>query len=205
MDLPEFDQLELHHSNPPEGAILLAWAKLRATERGLLAFDWLVHVVRKPGHCTSLIDYLASAFLLSFEATLQVLKEEREQSFPNGFDAWLASQQQYTFLCRGLRTLRHLEAHVRPGQLATHHGRTAHSRFASGTDPGNTVAWQLPPISELEFQRLKHPKLRIQELPRWNALVADSFAADMMREGLTSLASLVGVGEQECSSGASTL
>ena len=195
VDLPEFDQLELYHSLKPAGARGTAWGKLRATEHGLLAFDWVVHAVRKPGHCVTLINYLAGAFLLSFEATLQILYYEHKPHLPNGLDAWLASRKEYSLLVRGLRTLRHLDAHVRSSQLTADYARAAHSRFASGVDPGSTVAWQLPPISTTELSQLARPKLAASELPAWDAMVGASFAADLMRQGLVNLSKIVEASE----------
>lgn len=192
VDLPEFDLLDLQIVVRPPEAKLTAWTRLEATERGLLAFDWLLHVVRKPGHCTTLVDYLAAAFLLSYESTIQSVKEER---FTQGFDAWLQNQAGYTLLCRGLRTLRHLEAHVRPSHLPSQFYRHGYSRFASGADPGQTVAWQLPPISADEFAQLKTPKLSGGELGNWNSLVDGELAVDLMRRGLADLYQIIAAAE----------
>jgi hypothetical protein len=111
---------------------------------------------------------MASAFLMSYESALQVLNDE----FAVQFEKWLSSlsPDPYDFICRGLRTMRHLEAHVRAGHIEASHLR-AHSRFASGTDGGETIAWQWAPVSIEEFSRLDRPRITEAELPEWNRVL----------------------------------
>jgi hypothetical protein len=193
--LPDFDQLVLYHSVPPTGATLRAWSKLQTAERGLNLFDWVVHVVREPSRCVTLVDYTASSFILALEATLQALFEERKASLPD-FRGWLGARPNYGLELRGLRTLRHLEAHVRAGSLSALRDRSGHSRFAAGVDPGRTVAWLLPQISEKDWDLLKGIRpLERTQLADWNALVSETLAADVMREGLQDVAAIVRAGE----------
>ena len=175
----------------PSNATLLAWDKLSETERRLDAFDWAAMVVQHPRRCTLLINDLAFAFILSFETTLQVLGHEFQLAVP--FERWLSSRREYDVRCRGIRTLRNLEAHIRAGQIVAGVGRGAYSRFYGGHYQAHGVAWRLPSLSSSEVGRLKRHGRKIEdaELLSWNALIDAEGATDSMREALISLASIV--------------
>lgn len=71
-----FDELEPLLVHPPERTRVRAWAKASEVGRRMDQFDWLVHVARPVRGCATFIGDLASAFLLSYESTFQVLKEQ---------------------------------------------------------------------------------------------------------------------------------
>jgi hypothetical protein len=138
VDLLDLDQMPYEIARRPKGATLAAWEKLEETERRWTMFDWATFVVPDANRNTMLLKDFSTAFLLSFEATLQILLDEC--SFPD-FDGWLRSQPLYDIECRGLRTLRHLEAHIRPGNLSVQRDATVYSRFAHSAT-GGTIPWR---------------------------------------------------------------
>jgi hypothetical protein len=152
-------------------------------------FDWATFVIHDQNRNVSLMTDFASAYLLSFEAGLQVLKEE---CFSNAgaFEAWLADQPLYDLETRGLRTLRHLEAHIRPGVLSVQPAAAAASRF-SGPSIGGTIAWQWEPTTPKDLASLKYPKITVDELPTWNTRSAELLVLGLMRHGLTVLNALL--------------
>lgn len=111
--LPQFDVLarQLVH-RPATTSVTKAWGKLDQLERRLDAFDWACMVVRDPRRCDTFVSDLAFAFILGFESTWQVLSREAGKR-----EAWLDDQAAYDMPCRGLRTLRNLEAHIQAGQI----------------------------------------------------------------------------------------
>jgi hypothetical protein len=188
--LVDFDHLESVFAIRPPGTTLRAWDKLEELERRLNAFDWATMVVRQPRQCTTLISDLAFAFVLGFEATVQVLKHERAKP---GFDAWLTTRPEYDIQCRGIQTLRNLEAHVRSGQMHAGVGQGVYTRFMSSMTPQPGAAWRFPPISPAEYNSLKPHgrKLALSEVDDWNRLVDSEFAANIMRTALMSLVAIV--------------
>lgn len=166
--LVAFDYIEPQLAVRESSWKLTSWVKVEEVERRLTQFQWLIHVVRQPAGCTSFIGDMASAYLLSVESALQHLREEAD---PRGSDAWLVQQPAYDMSLRTLRTLRQLEAHVESRGIAAQHTRTVTTRFASGTDSGQTIAWFWPPIQLGAFTRLKHPKISVAELDRANTLL----------------------------------
>jgi len=189
VDLIDIDVLDPQVIRKPKDARLRAWTKLLETERRWVMFEWLAHSVRVTNRCRLLFDDFASAYLLSFEATVQLLKSEYA---PGGsFEKWLGREAAYDLTVRGLRTLRHLEAHVRPGSLNHDYQRSATSLFFGGSDAGKTVAWLFPTIEPSEFASLRDPKLAGGELDAWNSTVQEVLAAELMRRGLRRLQELL--------------
>jgi hypothetical protein len=180
--LPMFDQLERRYILPDLSRRLSSWSKAAEVERRLDHFEWLVHVARRPDGIQSLVLDLASAYLLSFESALQVLQAER---FSTGFEKWLSSLPANDLTFRGLRTLRHLEAHVRAGAL-TQRQLGGHSRFTGG-EGGSNIGWRWAPISIAEFRALRTPRISEAELPDWNRQLEEYLVMDLMRAGVQSL------------------
>lgn len=193
VDLLDLDELPPSIAVRPRGARLLAWAKLEELERRWTMFDWGTFVIVTPHRNTLLLRDLASAYLLTFEATIQILLEERR--FDN-LEQWLRSHVSYDVACRGIRTLRHLEAHVRAGDLSTNTAGTMYSRFAH-THVGGTVAWRWPTLSEAELAqvRSKNSKLATEELSEWNRIADEVPALEIMRHGVVALSELLAAAE----------
>jgi hypothetical protein len=188
VDLLDLDHIELYF-NAGTDRFPRAADKLRETERRWVMFDWATFMIHQPRRNESLFRDFASGFLMSFEATLQILREERALS---DFEAWLRAQPRYDVVCRGLRTLRHLEAHVQPGKFSPSHAAKVHSRFAH-TATGGTIGWRWEPILPQDLAQVlaKNSKLAESELDEWNRQCEEMLALGLMRHGLQTLHSLV--------------
>ena len=169
---------------------LRAWALLEETERRWTMFDWATFVVHQPRRCENLFYDFASAYLYSFEATLQVLKEERQSCNT----AWLKGQPPYDLLCRGLRALRNTGAHVRSVSVSARHLQTVTSRFAH-TTTGGTTAWAWPELTRADLDALDTPHLKADELDEWNHQSGQLLALGLMRHGLLALRSVLALVE----------
>jgi hypothetical protein len=184
--LPEFDGLEPRYIKSDPSRTLRAWPKVVEVERRLDAFEWLAHVARRPQGIASFVLDLSTAYLLSFESAIQVLAEEKQ--FRGGVDRWFAAQPGNDLLFRGLRTLRHLEAHIRPGSLAQRR-MGGHSRFTGG-EGGSNIGWQWSAVAVTDFRLLRRPKIAEVELPDLNRLLEERLIMDLMRDGLERLANI---------------
>jgi hypothetical protein len=196
VQLIDFDALPPTHAIAPSPTRLpRTWSKCAETERRLDFIDWLLHVVREPARLKGLRNDAVSGFLLTFESTFQILGHET--SPVGGLDGWLGSKSVYDVLCRGLRTLRNLEAHIHSGALAAPSPHTAYSRFAGGTDGGNIVAWRLPelPLNTWQMLQGRGRKIAQAELSQWNALVDRTPAATLLRDSLVQLTAVVRAAE----------
>lgn len=187
--LVDFDDLAPIYVFPPAGCHLRAWGKLVELERKLHAFDWASMVVRQPRQCTTLIADLAFAFALGFEATLQILRQEdRSKS-----EKWLQALPEYDMPCRGMRTMRNLEAHIRSGQLNQGIGTGVYTRFMNTMVSQPAVAWRFPAILQQDYDSLdeRGQKLATNEVDEWNQYVGSEYAANIMRRTLISLVEIV--------------
>lgn len=185
------DHLDHYLQRRPPQASLEAWSKWEECERRYIYFEWFTHGIgKKRDGFRSLINDAATAFLMSFEATLQVLGEERFQGRGADLDRWLSQQREYDVRCRGLRAMRNTVAHLRAEELAVQHGNRTFSIFGA-TDPGETTPWVLPPLEKAKLPR--SPKLDVAagELATWNQLVAQTPLADLMRHGLSRLRAIL--------------
>jgi hypothetical protein len=190
--LPEFDCLEPRYIKPDSSRRLRAWPKAIEVERRLDAFEWLSHVARRPQGITSFVLDLSTAYLLSFESAIQILAKEKQ--FRGGVDKWLAALPQNDLIFRGLRTLRHLEAHIRPAGLGQRRVG-GHSRFTGG-EGGSNIGWQWSAVPLADFRALKHAKIVEAELPDLNRLLEERLIMDLMRDGLERLASVFAEAEK---------
>ena len=101
-----------------------------------------------------------------------------------GLNAWLKRlpSDTYDLTCRGLRTIRNIEAHLRPGSLKVRGTEPGFSIFGTGADPGQTLPWCFAKLTEGELPKTSH--LEVSELPAWQALVESTLAASLMHEGV---------------------
>lgn len=189
--LPAFDYLEARYIQADSSRRLTAWRKAAEVERRLDHFEWLAHVARRPAGIQSFVSDLASAYLLSFEAAVQVLAAEK---FPNGIEKWLGTLATNDLTFRGLRTLRHLEAHVRPSELSQR-SVGGHSRFTAG-EGGSNIGWQWAPIGDADFQALRTPRISAAEVPVFNQQLEKDLAMDLMRDGVERIRDICGRAEQ---------
>ena len=188
VDLLDLDQVELYFSAQAPG-FPRAGAKLQETERRWVMFDWATFMIHERGRNEALFRDLASAYLFSFEATLQVAREEGGIA---NFKAWLMARPAYDLVARGLRTLRHLEAHVRPGAFSADHESRVHSRFAHSAS-GGTIGWRWESISSQALAQVTstHSKLAVAELDDWNVKANELLALGLMRHGLAALKAIL--------------
>ena len=181
--LVDLDQLPYLYATRPSGARLKAWAQLEEVERRWVMFDWATFSVNSSRGNVALFNDLASAYLYSFESTLQVLFKER--GFPD-FNGWLLSHVEYDLCARGLRTLRHLSAHVQKTAFSLQRGAEAHSRFA-GSSRGGTYPWRWSDLTAADLASLENARISAAELPEFNALSESLLALGMMRQGVSAL------------------
>jgi len=110
--MPDFQNFQYHLATIPSGSKIRAWSKLGECERRLEMYKWVASLndPRKAQHRILLNDTV-SAFLLTFEATIQFVGDQLRWS-ASELGNWIAGQPQYNVTLRGLRTLRHFEAHA---------------------------------------------------------------------------------------------
>ena len=188
--LPAFDGLKYEIATRPPQAKALAWDKLEELERRLLFYQWAesLNDPAQPQHRVLLND-AESAFLLTLEAVIQHLKDQ----WPTGsssFEAWIRSELQNDLTLRGLRTLRHLEAHVE--------SRPAESTIVAsvGTpNPSLERRWRLASLTPEDLRKVHHAKISDGELAAWNDAVTGTSAHSILREALVRLAEVVRTAE----------
>ncbi|MBU0700441.1 hypothetical protein KKE26_03985 [bacterium] len=185
--LPDFSNFEYQVAIAPAGSQLDAsWSKLRECERRLEMYRWFEkqNDPAKAQHRFLIYDSV-SAFLLTFEATLQILQSQLTNlsttiSGKNNFGNWLCKQPQYDVIFRGLRSLRHLEAHVEPVQKPSEIKAVFPSSSVSRT-------YKLPRLDRVILGKLKHSPLKNADMGNWNNLVANRNVTDIFTEGLQKL------------------
>lgn len=190
--LPDFDRLEPAFAGPPS-AHLKAWTNLAEAARWRVLFAWFTWV-QDHGARPRVMGDVARAYLMSFESTLQVLGHQRfgKRSGTTSLKEWLETQKaHYDLECRGLRTLRHLEAHVKSRDLGGHVDILADTPFA-GPATGGRIAWFWSGISPADYAALRQPApLEPSELDAWNACSRKRHVLDLMLHGLEHLQSLL--------------
>ena len=185
--LPDFENYQYTHIRALASPRLIAWGKARECERRLVWYAWVQanNDQEEPKHLILLNDSL-SAFLLSFEAAIQHAKDQAGTlSHPVSFDLWLASQPENDVLLKGLRALRHLDAHVQDYPVA------GHIVVLVGGLPSSIRRWSLQELRPTDLQKLAHPPLKQSSLPAWNTLVQAQDAIFLMTEALDRLNALL--------------
>lgn len=178
--MPDFQAFRYVIAIPPAGSRLIAWDKLRETERRLAMYKW-VEELNDPGKAQHrvLLNDSTSAFLLSFEATIQFFKDQFVQANPSqNFEEWLKLHPRYDLYIKGLRTLRHFEAHVEskpiPRTVEVEIFAMANISGATsvpGTSKTTGCTWRLPHIPLSELQKLRSKPLTASDLGPWENLV----------------------------------
>jgi len=202
--LPDFANFNYEIAVKPASSKLRAWSKLEECERRLKMYEWTELLVdplsTQKGH-RILLDDTMVAFILSFETTIQVLKDQYKVSNNPKFRSWLENQSAYDVQVRGMRTLRNLEAHVEHKGISKHVGVVAHVRVGVGSNkgtkdsPGDGMSrmsgmsgrWQLPHLETGDRAKLRHPSILEGELSKWNALVTSTDASGILRNSLEQL------------------
>ncbi len=184
--LPDFEHFSYGHIQQPQSAKLLAWSKSRECERRLAMYLWVEqnNDQANPQHRVLLNDAL-SAFLLTFEAAIQHVKDQYDASKNTPpFEQWLAQQPENDELIKGLRTLRHLEAHVQSYPV-----RSQITVVVGGVPGGSDLKrrWSLQELQASDLQRLRMPKLTAGDLSVWNTLVQSGTTPTLMSQALDQL------------------
>ena len=133
-----------------------------------------------------------SAFLLTVEAALQYIKDQWPRSGTK-FDDWLKAQPEHDVLFRGLRTLRHTEAHVEKrniGSLISVNLTRGADRSAGRTQTSVARMWKLPRIQPSDLAKLRTPALDPADLPAYNAFTDQSDVNGIFDQGLRRLAAI---------------
>jgi len=166
----------------PLGSRVRAWGKLRECERRLEMYRWIEGLDQPPrAEHRILLDDMVGAFLLSFEAVLQFLRTQyRLAGAQPDFYVWLVQQPSYDVTMKGLRTIRHLEAHIKEKQ-------TRSAMVAS--PPGYFErTWRLPDLSQSDLSIMRQPTpILAVDLPDWNRLVDSSDVLSVCTDGLIKL------------------
>jgi hypothetical protein len=191
---PDFEHFAYQIANTPDGAQLRAWGKLKECERRVEFYSF-VERLSDPSRAQHriLLDDSVSAFLLTFESVLQFLKDEICTPQPTGdFGNWLITLLAYDHIFRGLRTLRHFEAHVEdlpiPSTIKLTIGGPNHLEV--------TRRWHLPCLKSSDLEKIDHSPLKENHLEEWNYVVTQRSVAEILIEGLKRLFTVLEAGEK---------
>lgn len=178
--LPDFQSFAYAQIQPPSAPTLIAWEEARECERRVAWYSWVEanNDHANPQHIVLLNDSL-SAFLLSFEAVIQHAKDQAGAFAPGlSLDTWLADQPENDAIFKGLRTLRHLDAHVKGYPVA------GHITVTVGASQPSVRRWSLQELQPTDLQKLKHAQLKANDLGAWNSLVQSGNTIDLMARAL---------------------
>ena len=196
--MPDFSSMTYQYSQAPPNSTIPAWEKIKECERRWVFFTWAesLNNPRKAQHRIVLDDALA-AFLLSYEATLQYVKDAflHAQNAP-AFDQWVAGQQANDILVKGLRTLRLLEAHIIDVPIQSLVKLKIGESLPDGTSETHAERiWRLPTLNLPDLANLRSSKLTADDLQDWNNLVEQVSAADLLETSLARLNSILSSAE----------
>jgi hypothetical protein len=136
-----------------------------------------------------LLDDCVSAFLLTFEATLQFVNDQflKRCNMPS-FNTWLDQLPQYDLYLKGLRTLRHFAAHIEIKPMSSLVIAVIGGSLPNGTSATSVSRrWRLPELQLSDLQKLRTPALQPNDLPNWNALVEQESLVSIFTHGLHQL------------------
>jgi hypothetical protein len=171
---PDLENFAYKIAVAPNASRVFAWSKFQECERRLEYVKWAesLNDPRLAERRVFLFDSV-SAFLLTFEATIQILKSQWKKSVKVDFDVWLKSLSEYDLHMRGLRTLRHFEAHVESRPVTSLVKLHIKSGFGIRKPPPDVSrAWMLKPLQKSDLDRLDRSPLPEAELSDWNAVVS---------------------------------
>jgi hypothetical protein len=191
--IPDFEHFAYQIAVVPPGARLRAWDRLQACERRLAMYGWVEDCNDKsnPEFITWLDDEVGT-FLLVFESAVQFLSDEYEAKFgENTFGDWFSKLAENDAVVRGLRTLRHFEAHVESKPVA---GNVTLDLGKPTPTGGPTVIrrWSLQSLDATELQRLSNPQLKTSaQIDEWRKRVETDDNRTLFAHGLRQLVAMV--------------
>ena len=197
--LPDFGSMTYPITEPPSGAALKAWPKLKECERRLKFFRYAVDLARldEPRYRT-LVDDATSAFLWSFEATFQFINDEKFTP-STAFRDWLEKPQPgYDLTVRGLRTLRNFEAH----RMLKRSGVVLRQEISEPLgQPGATTQEQqrfytLAGFTKADLSTGQKQPLDPSETGAWNELAKSKPIDTLFEDGLGKLKRILGNAER---------
>ena len=188
--LPNFQNYIYQFVTKPHNSKVEAWPKLEECERRFAMYQFVENYndPKKAQH-RILLDDVVNTFLLAFEATIQLLKHQYDNaSNPTTFDKWLAAQKEYDIGFKGLRTLRHLKAHVELRPTQSKIVMIIGESLGDGTsDTSVSRTWHLPSLSQQDLQS-KYPRpLKPVDLNDWNTMVTNSDVMTIFQNSLINL------------------
>jgi hypothetical protein len=191
--LPAFPNLEntaYRFALQPAGSEVRAWSKLKECERRLAVYQWAVAVNGGAANRRVLLNDSVNAFLWSYEATIQFLKDQYELKHGKStFMTWFSAQSHCDLHVKGLRTLRHFEAHVEAKPAGRKLVRVINESLGSGppTRASGKDSWVLAQLDPVDLSKLRTPTLDSSELATWNSLVTNSDAGSVFEHGVDRL------------------
>ena len=197
--LPDFDNFEYTIAIKPPDTRVFAWSKLCECERRLEFFRWIEKLIDPgKGDYRVLLNDAKSAFLLCFEATIQYVISQFVDQFGKAagereFYALLKSHAEYDLVIKGIRTLRHIEAHVETKLVPSKVVAVIGGSKADGTSATRlSRSWHFASLTEVDLQKLHHtPPLASKHLSDWNSMVENTPASDIFAHGLKKLKSIL--------------
>jgi len=180
-EFPDLETFKYQIAVLPDGATLRAWNKYQECERRLAIYRW-AEGRNDPAQPRQrvLLDDCESAIFLTFEATLQLTKNEFPKT-SGSFDRWLQNLPAYDIAMRGIRTLRHLEAHVEASPASST------IVAVQGSSPSLSRTWRLKNFTDRDPIRLRSCPLEAVHLAEWNALVNERSAKEVFKAALLQL------------------
>jgi hypothetical protein len=180
--LPDFENVVYAHIKRPTAAKLIAWSKAEEAERRKIFYEFIEISTDPAFPKRQILNDALAAFLLTFEAAVQHAKAESQRLTAGfRFDDWLRSQHEYNVLFRGLRTLRHLQAHVEAYSVA------GHRVVILNNLPASYTRWSLQKLTQYDLDRLDFGQLKPEHLVEWANLVDSGNTLGLIGEGLDRL------------------
>jgi hypothetical protein len=196
---PDLDSFHYKIVSRTAVAKLVAWCKLEEAERRLTMYKW-AEGKNEPGNPRNrvLLNDAVSAFLLTIEATIQFIKNQVPKTRGGRmFDDWLKTLPENDVLLRGLRTLRHFEAHVEPKPLPRVVNLEIEENLSGGdTRTEITTRWVLQELKPGDLIKVTRPLKKV-DLPHWNTTVTRMDAPTIFEKGLENLEKILQKAEKE--------
>lgn len=186
--LPDFENYQYQMvAQPHESRLNNTWVKYRETERRFEMYKWAesLNDPSIPKYRIFLNDCI-SAFLLTYEATFKFLNDELGDQYCKFMET---QELNKNLTVRGLRTLRIFAAHYKDMPARSLIVVGGHKRPTTRT-------WKLSPIAKEEFDRLDCPKLKEEDIPKWNALADESSIPELLKEGMEKMGAILLAAEQ---------
>jgi hypothetical protein len=199
--LPDFTKLSYTIVSPPIPAKGRGWDKVKECERCLVKYTWAErrsmpqgpqHDLPLPYDRQFLSDCL-NDFLMALEAAFQFVSNQLHvcgKLHKSKFNAWLRNLPEHDLQIRGLRTLRHLNAHVEiypagRGIIVNIEKAVEISpKYWLATEQTLLHQWLLPILNLNDLTKLTSPELTPADLPDWDMLRSTDDAAKILEHGL---------------------